>query len=131
MLTTVKSFVASGRTRQVRGSNLVPIEFEITCELPNRYVRRDQIPAQDSDLAVSGFTGDELIQSPQQALQARSGGPAPPPSASAVRGGSPVADGRGRGGPPAGGAEQRLVAIKQDFARLMLGVFATSFPSYP
>jgi len=29
-----KTFVATGRTRQVRGDNLVPIEFEISVELP-------------------------------------------------------------------------------------------------
>jgi hypothetical protein len=27
--------------------------------------------------------------------------------------------------------QQRLVSVKQDFARLMLGVFAASFPPYP
>ena len=29
-LTAVKTFVARGRTQQVRGDNLVPIEFELT-----------------------------------------------------------------------------------------------------
>jgi hypothetical protein len=33
-LGAVKTFIASGRTRQVRGENLVPIEFEIQAELP-------------------------------------------------------------------------------------------------
>ena len=33
-LSAVKTIVATGRTRQVRGDNLVPIEFEINCELP-------------------------------------------------------------------------------------------------
>ena len=28
-------------------------------------------------------------------------------------------------------AQQRLATVKQDFARLMLGVFASSLPSYP
>ena len=101
-LTTVKSFVATGRTRQLRGNNLVPIEFEINCELPDKYVREDQFPAQDTDVTVSGFRGEELIVFP-------------PPAA-------------GRGGPP---PAQRLMTVKQDFARLMLGVFASSFPSYP
>jgi hypothetical protein len=101
-LTAVKTFVATGRTRQLRGDNLVPIEFEITCELPDKYVRKDEFPAQDTDITVSGFRGDELILGPQ------------PP---AGRGGSPPA--------------QRLMTVKQDFARLMLGAFAASFPSYP
>ncbi len=101
-LAAIKTFVASGRTRQLRGNNLVPIEFEINCELPDKYVRKDEFPAQDSDVTVSGFRGDEVIVFPE-------------PQA-------------GRGGPP---LSQRLVAAKQDFARLMLGAFAASFPSFP
>src|SRR5262245_18609529 len=134
-LTAIKTFVATGRTRQLRGNNLVPIEFEINCELPDRYVRKDEIPAQDTDITVSGFAADTLIQFPPPPV-GRAGGPgpdrggraAPPPSdlPAGARG-----DGRGRGGPPANPAHLRLTTVKQDFARLMLGVFATSFPSYP
>jgi len=113
-LAAVKTFVATGRTRQIRGNNLVPIEFEISCELPDKFVRKDEIPAQDTDLTVTGFRGDELIQFP----------PAPPGRAS-----GPPPNGRGRGGPPS--PAQRLSTIKQDFARLMLGAFATSFSVYP
>jgi hypothetical protein len=129
-LTAVKSFIATGRTRQVRGNNLVPIEFEISCELPDKFVRKDEIPAQDTDLTVSGFNGDQVIQFPQ-APPGRASGPPPPPPGSAGRGGPPVADGRGRGGPALAPAQQRLATMRQDFARLMLGIFATSFPTYP
>jgi hypothetical protein len=101
-LAAVKTFVATGRTRQLRGNNLVPIEFEINCELPDKFVRKDEFPAQDTDLTVSGFRGDDLILFPQ------------PPA--------------GRGGPP---ATQRLMMVKQEFARLVLGAFGTSFPSVP
>lgn len=107
-LAAVKTFTATGRIRQVRGNNLVPIEFEINCELPDKFVRKDEVPAQDTDLTVRGFNGDTLIQFPV------------PPPATAGRG----------GGPPAGGP-QRVVAVKQDFVRLTLGMFAASFPSYP
>src|SRR5690349_15586643 len=72
-LTAVKSFTATGRTRQVRGDNLVPIEFEIACELPDKYVRKDEIPAQESGPTSTGFNGEELIQLPQPSM------PAPPP----------------------------------------------------
>src|SRR5262249_30101616 len=129
-LSAVKTFVATGRTRQVRGNNLVPIEFEINCELPDRFVRKDEIPAQDTDPTTLGFKGDELIQFPLPSAgrgPARAGGPPPPDGG---RAGAP-ADGRGRGGPPPNPAQQRLNTVKQDFARLMLGVFATSFPSFP
>lgn len=60
-LSAVKSFVASGRMRQIRGDNMVPIEFEIACELPDKYVRRDEFPAQDIAPVVNGFRGEETI----------------------------------------------------------------------
>src|SRR6266849_4613932 len=94
-LAAVKTFVAAGRTRQIRGNNLVPIEFEISCELPDKFVRKDEIPAQDTDLTVTGFRGDELIQFPL-APPGRANGPPP--------------DGRGRGGSPPGPA-QRLSMV--------------------
>ena len=43
-----QELVVTGRTRQVRGDNLVPIEFEIQAELPDKYSRRDEFPAQDA-----------------------------------------------------------------------------------
>ena len=116
-LASVKTLVATGRTRQVRGDNLVPIEFEIAIELPDRYVRKDEIPAQESGPTTVGFNGEELIQYPEAAA------PAGPARA---------------GGPPAPTPEQadaarkmRLANVKQDFARLTLGMFATSFSSIP
>lgn len=60
-LAAVRTFLATGRTRQLRGDNLVPIEFEIACELPDKYVRRDEFPAQDIPPAVNGFRGEEAI----------------------------------------------------------------------
>jgi hypothetical protein len=60
-LGAVKTFLAIGRTRQLRGDNLVPIEFEIACELPDKYVRRDEFPAQDIPPAVNGFRGEDAI----------------------------------------------------------------------
>src|SRR5258708_35236150 len=104
-LSAVRTFTATGRTRQVRGNNLVPIEFEINCELPDKFVRKDEIPAQDTDITVAGFRGDELIQSPSGRGSARGGPPGPPP-------------------------QQRVAVLKQDFVRLTLGVFATSFPTF-
>jgi hypothetical protein len=98
----VKTLVANGRTRQVRGDNLVPIEFEIQIELPDKYSRRDEIPAQDTGPTTTGFNGDRLVLLP------------PPPA--------PLPD------PARAG---RVATVKQDFARLMLGLFASSFSSYP
>ena len=62
-LSSIKTIVATGRTRQVQGDNLVPIEFEINIELPDKYVRTDEIPARESGPNSRGFNGDGLIQS--------------------------------------------------------------------
>jgi hypothetical protein len=102
-LSAVRTFTATGRTRQLRGNNLVPIEFEINCELPDKFVRTDEFPAQDADPTTQGFNGDTLLQFPL------------PPA--------------GRGGAPA--PAQRINAVKQDFVRLTLGMFAASFGGYP
>ena len=60
-LAAVKTFVATGRMRQLRDDNLVPIEFEIACELPDKYVRRDEFPAQDVPPVINGFRVNEAI----------------------------------------------------------------------
>lgn len=110
-LSSVKTISASGRTRQVQGDNLVPIEFEINIELPDKYVRTDEIPARESGPTSRGFNGDGLVQFPE---------PAPP------RAGGPAAGAPREGAPP-----NPTVALKQDFARLTLGMFAASFSTYP
>ncbi len=87
-LSAVKTVVATGRAQQVRGNNLVPIEFEIDVELPDKYVRKNEIPAQESGPSTVGFNGGTLIQT-------------------------------------------RSPSVRQDFAQLMLGMFAASFSGYP
>jgi hypothetical protein len=110
----VKTFIATGRTRQVRGENLVPIEFEIQAELPDKYSRRDEFPAQDAGPVTAGFAGDLLVLIPR---------PVPPPP----RPGMPA--------PPPGAMEAqlraRMMQSKQDFARLLLGMFAGTTPAFP
>lgn len=146
-LSAIRSFVATGRTRQIRGNNLVPIEFEIACELPDKYVRKDEIPAQESDPTSSGFNGDQLVQIPAPPPP-RAAGPGPagragePPAGAAGRGAPPGGEagraarpgpaGPGRaGGPPMDPRRARVNTVKQDFVKLTLGMFATSFSSYP
>ena len=113
-IASVKTFIVTGRTKQVRGENLVPIEFEIQAELPDKYSRRDEFPAQDAGPVISGYSGDALVLIPR---------PAPPPP---------------RPGAPAPAPAQleaqlraRMMTAKQDFARLMLGMFVGSSPSFP
>ena len=146
-ISSLKTVVANGRTRQVQGDNLVPIEFEISIELPDKYVRTDEIPARESGPNSRGFNGDGLIQVGDAPGGGRRGGgpPAgaqPPPAARA--GGAPTAAGappagaaparegggdRGRG--PGGAPPNPTIPVKQDFVKLTLGMFATSFSSYP
>jgi hypothetical protein len=153
-LDSLKSLTASGRTKRVRGNNLVPIEFEILIELPNKYVRIDQFPAEDTDPTSAGFNGDALIQIPpppaMPAGRGMPGGPAPAepaparpataapgtptpapaPGATAPGAMAPMAMG-GRGPREAMDPRRmRLTMVKQDYARLALGLFASS-SAYP
>lgn len=142
-ITAIKTLVASGHTRQLQGDNLVPIEFEISIELPDKYVRTDEIPARESGPNSRGFNGDGLIQvgdAPGPGPR-RGGPPSAPPAPAGAPGGKPQAPegAAGRpGGPggdagrgPAGPPPSPTTPVKQDFARLTLGMFATSFSSYP
>lgn len=113
-LSAVKSFTTTGRTRRIQGDNLVPIEFEMLVELPDKYLRKDEIPAQESDPTTIGFNGDALLQIPPPVPPTpRPGMPAPPPEMFENL------------------LKQRALTARQDFARLMLGMFATSFEAYP
>jgi hypothetical protein len=123
-LDAVKNFNATGRTRKVQGNNLLPVEFELWCELPDKYARKDEVPAQESGPTTTGFNGDDLIQvpAPQMPAMPSSGAPA------AGRAGAPAPN-------PAAQVEAmkkgRVAAAKQDFVRLTLGMFTASFSSYP
>ena len=139
-ISSIKTVVASGHTRQLQGDNLVPIEFEISIELPDKYVRTDEIPARESGPNSRGFNGDVLIQSGDApGPGGRRGGPPPGAGPASAPGGAtagkPVPPGgdaggeRGRG--PAGPPPNPTTPVKQDFVRLTLGMFATSFSSYP
>jgi len=161
-LSAVTSFIAKGRSRQVRGNNLVPIEFEILCQLPDKYLRKDEIPAQESEPTTSGFNGEALIQipvpppmaaapaapkppaaAPGTATSAPATGAPAPPAGAAPAGASPAmtaamaaamagrAGGPMPGGPPGDPRKARVANLKQDFARLTLGMFAASFSGYP
>lgn len=129
-LAAVTTVVATGRTRRVRGDNLVPIEFEIAIELPDKYVRKDEVPAEESEPTSTGFAGSDVIQFPTP--PARAGGP--PPGAPAA---APAAGGRPGGPPPPTPAQleaqraARLTTAKQDFARMALGLFASSLEAFP
>ncbi len=160
-LAQIKTLIASGRTKRIRGNNLVPIEFETLIELPDKYVRIDEFPAEDTDPTSAGFNGEALIQNPPpQAMPAGGRGmppgmtppgmppagppavaappagaasaPAPPPGAKPPAGATPPAAGMPGGGrgPMPDPRRARVTSLKQDYARLALGLFAAS-PAYP
>jgi hypothetical protein len=111
---SVKTFDATGRTRRVRGNNLVPIEFEISIEFPDKYVRKDEFPAEETDPTSLGFNGNDLIQNPPPAAPpSRAGMPPTPPAVLEAR------------------RAQLVLSAKQDFTRLALGMFGQSLPVYP
>ena len=139
-ISSTKTIVASGATRQLQGDNLVPIIFEINIELPDKYVRTDEIPARESGPSSRGFNGDALIQSGDgPGPGGRRGGPppAPPPGRGsaeakpAAPAGLPAGAPAGAVGAKAGPPPNPTIPVKQDFVRLTLGMFATSFTSYP
>ena len=70
-LDSVKTLVASGRTKRIRGNNLVPIEFEIFFEPPSKYVRADEFPAEDTDPDIRGI--QRRRTHPESAATSRSG----------------------------------------------------------
>jgi hypothetical protein len=114
-LTAVRSFVATGRTRQVQGNNLVAIEVQLAWEAPDKFVRTDEFPAQDREPVTTGFNGAALIQSGPPARQ----------GAPAARGNPPP--GRGTGPP----VSAPITTVTHDVARLMLGFFAGSVTPIP
>ena len=142
-LAALKSLTANGRTQRVRGNNLVPIEFEIFLQLPDKYLRADESPFEETDPTSSGFNGSTLIQFPAApAAPAMPAGPmAGRPAPAAPAAGAPPAGAPPAGAPPAGAApggrpmmdpnQRRVSTLKQDFARLWLGLFASSPSAYP
>jgi len=76
---TAESVMAAAR-KALGGEALVPIEFEIQMELPDKYSRRDEFPAQDAGPAISGFVGDAVVLMPRPVTPPpRPGAPEPPP----------------------------------------------------
>jgi hypothetical protein len=113
-LAAVRTLSARGQTRRLRGNNLVPILFEMDLEFPDKYLRKDESPFDNSEPTSLGFNGSDLLQ-------------VPPPAAPPARAGAPPV-------PQAAldaGRTARIRTVKQDFVRFALGMFAQSFETYP
>ena len=113
-LAAIRALSARGQTRRLRGNNLVPILFEMDLEFPDKYLRKDESPWENSDPTSLGFNGGDLLQ-------------VPPPAAPLARAGTPPV--------PQAALDAARVArirtVKQDFVRFALGMFAQSFDTYP
>jgi hypothetical protein len=125
-LAALQTLVATGRTQRVRGNNLVPIEFEMALERPDKFVRKDEVPAEESGPTTTGFAGDDVIQT----------GAPPAPGGGSGRGAGPATGAAGSAGAPtpeqvAAQRKAQLLAARQEFARLALGLLLDSLPAYP
>ena len=129
-LAAVKSLAATGRTQRTRPDGTSSeSEFELVLELPDKFMKREVVMAMGptSVYRMTGFNGDGLISEVDTPPQLSTGG-------AMIR------------MMPAGGAmpgqtlspeqvaennKRILTTNKQEFARLALGMFASSFGAYP
>ncbi len=127
-LDAVKTLTFTGRTlRTGQAGNTIESDFEAAVAFPDRFVRRDVVANMGnmSIYRVSGFNGDGVIFEMDQ-----------PPQLS---GGNVIIRMAGPGGGVMGTGqaltpEQKqalLLASKQDFTRLMLGILANSTSAFP
>jgi hypothetical protein len=128
----VKSLAVVGKSQRSRPDGTSSeYDFEMFMDLPDKFLKREVVLAMGSTsiYRMSGFNGDGLINEVDT-----------PPSLSA--GGGMVrmvaASGPGSGASRPQTPEQveearqkQLLNHRQEFARLALGLFATSFASYP
>jgi hypothetical protein len=132
-LAAVKSFIASGRSARSAGQFQLTGEFEILCELPDKYVKKETISMGGMGSASSslGFNGDTLLQENSAPGAVQSGG-----------GGGMMVYRVGPGGAMPGGApptpEQQaamkanaLKSVKTDFTRLTVALLGASFSGNP
>lgn len=123
----IRTVTASGRSTRVTANGSTPNDFEMAMELPDKFVKKDTLAmiAGTAIARTSGFNGGNVIEAIDT-----------PPQ----MGGAMVIM-RGPGQAPPGVTltpeqeqtmkKQALLANKQEFARLTLGMFASSYDGYP
>jgi hypothetical protein len=131
-LAAVKSFMASGRSARTAGQFQLSSEFEMNCELPDKYVKTETISMGTAGTTNKvGFNGGTLIQETSS-----------PASMAGHGGGGGVVMFRSAGGPAPSGPpptpEQqatldanRLRIVKAEFTRLTAAMFGASFGGNP
>jgi hypothetical protein len=142
-LDAVKSLAIEGRAMRISPAGTsTESEFEVAIELPDKFMRRDVL-ASMGNMSIyrhSGFNGDGVINEVDAPPQLAGGGGNVVMFRSAGPGGSTMTV--GSGGTTMSGAAQTpeqqeaarkatLVAARQDFARMALGMFAKSPAAYP
>jgi len=123
----VRTVTATGRSTRVNGNGSTPNDFEMAMELPDKFVKKDTIAMINGSAIArtSGFNGTNVIEAIDT-----------PPQM-----GGAMMIMRGPGQAPPGVTltpeqqetmkKQALLANKQEFARLTLGMFASSYDGYP
>ncbi len=130
-LAAVKTLTAAGRTlRTMPDGNTRESEFEMSLALPDKYLLRTAMMAMGnmSIYRNTGFNGGQAIEEIDR-----------PPNLSGANivirvagpGGSPTDPGKMTPEQKAEADRQRLLANHREFARLALGMFASSFDAYP
>ena len=126
----VKTVSAVGKTQRSRPDGTSSeYEFEMFLELPDKFMKRDVVAAMGptSIYRMSGFNGDGVINEVDTPPSLSTGG-------GMIRMVGPGGAQAGAPQTPEQAAEARhrvLTTNKQDFARLALGMFASSFSAYP
>ncbi len=130
-LAGVTSLSAVGRSQRTRPDGTTSENaFELLMELPDKFMKRDVVMAMGSTsiYRMSGFNGEGLINEVDAPPQLSAGGGMMIRMAPGGGGAS------GAAATPEQAAENNkrmLTANKQEFARIALGMFANSYPSYP
>jgi hypothetical protein len=135
-LGAVKTVTLSGQSfRTSPAGTTTESDIELAIDLPDKFMRREAVVNMGnmSIYRMSGFNGDGVINEMDTPPQLSGGGGNVVMFRMAGPGGTVTMP----GSPPPTPEQQEaarkafLLASKQDFARLTLGMFAASFPAYP
>jgi len=130
-IAAVKTLAVTGRSAKVNGDSTAPAtDFEIAMELPDKYMKKEVVATIGSNTIArtTGFNGDGLIEAMDTPPSVGGGG------MMVMRFGGPGGAAPGAQPTPEQAAEMRkgaLQAAHADFARLTLGMFASSFSAFP
>jgi hypothetical protein len=138
-LAATTSLAATGRLiKFTTGAATDPFDFEMAMELPDRFFRKDVIAVigENTISRTSGFNGDGLIEAVETPPGMFGGMAAGGTGRVMVRSGDGATTFGNMSAPPnpeaaAASRKASVLAAKQDFARLTLGLFAASFSGYP